>query len=80
MRRTRNKVHPPVENEPKGATPRRQSDRNQEAFLVGKAAKMPNIQLPTRADVIKHFLYLKGKEGKFSGNQRLYSCPLDGFR
>ena len=60
---------------------RKISSRNKEQFLVGKAAKMPSSQLPTRMDVLKHYLYLKEKRGPASELKRIISCPFGpGFR
>lgn len=59
----------------------RNSARNKTDFLVGKPSKISASRLPTRADMLKHFLYLKEKRGSNSELKRIVSCPLgDGFR
>ena len=82
--RTRKRTIEPAPDEGKadnGAKKRKTLSRNETLFLVGKASKMNSNQLPTRADVIKHFLYLKEKHGHNSANGPLIGCSFtDKFR
>ena len=62
-------IPPPQDNRGEKSKASRGSLRNKEHFLIGKSAKMSSNMLPTRADVIKHFWYLKEKrEFKFRIN------------
>ena len=81
--KTRKTDHTPVSENEEEKEPRktvRKSGRQKIPFLVGNPAKMPENKLPTRADTIKHFLYLNEKKGPHS-KTRLFSCALStGFR
>ena len=78
--RTRKRDHDPGQGSsgPDTNTPKkvRSSLRQTEYFMVGKSCKMQSSQLPTNADVIQHYLYLKEIHGQNSSNKDLIACSF----
>ena len=71
----------PPEAVKQSTKPTKKISRHMENFLIGKSKKMPDNQLPTRMEVLKHFQYLKDIRGTNSELKRIISCPFgDGFR